>query len=392
MQFFRKLFSLPRSKSGQLALPALIMAPIVVLLIYLLMETARLSAEKIHYQFALDTATYTSLTYPVGVLNGWAYMNGAMPARFWPEILMDPDFELDILRSDKATSGQERYTIYEIMKRAGDIIVNLESNNDLADTNWTPKDTDTVWKLGYKTGSVKAGMWNKENPDTAQPEMPYIFGNFKDPDYFNKGNDYMVEEIKLRMALMIYMMFSNIMEDTVLKHEEAAKASAKKSEYFRKAFSYNTSAGKDVNAGREGARIVKPFTELGIESIYLMDRVMMYVARQVSFGGQAQDIHEQLLTIELPDFIEENEKWLSGAKPQIYQFSYLNPATRKRLRELKKGVLVTQNFKAPDNYFKVDMNKYKPRVRVKTMVMCPNPKNNCVWPFPTPKYQVRLLP
>ena len=76
-------FKMIKNKKAQIALPAILLIPTILLVIYLLLETTKLSREKIRHQFALDTAAFTELTSASNYLNATAYTNGAFPFRLF---------------------------------------------------------------------------------------------------------------------------------------------------------------------------------------------------------------------------------------------------------------------------------------------------------------------
>ena len=78
---------------------------------------------------------------------------------------------------------------------------------------------------------------------------------------------------------------------------------------------------------------------------------------------------------------------------KLFQFAYLTPSSRSRLKRLEKGVVLKQKFAAPENRFNINVTqRYKPYVRNTVSVSCPRRGNNCVWPNPLPKYSVRISP
>jgi hypothetical protein len=83
---------------------------------------------------------------------------------------------------------------------------------------------------------------------------------------------------------------------------------------------------------------------------------------------------------------------LNFADGRLFQFAYPTRATREKLRKIHGGIDITQPFDAPSNYFNMNLSKFKPRTHVRAALQCPRENNNCVWPNPTPKYQVRLYP
>ena len=80
-------------------------------------------------------------------------------------------------------------------------------------------------------------------------------------------------------------------------------------------------------------------------------------------------------------------------KAKLFQFAYLEPSSRSKLRTLARGVVLKQPFKLPKNHFNINLEqKYKPYVRNTAVLECPRAGNNCVWPNPLPKYTVTLNP
>ena len=74
-----------KGRSGQILIPALLMFPTLMLFVYLIYETAKLSREKIRHQFAIDSAAFVEMTNYSDFLNRTAYVNGAFPMRIFYE-------------------------------------------------------------------------------------------------------------------------------------------------------------------------------------------------------------------------------------------------------------------------------------------------------------------
>lgn len=73
-------------RRGQLVIPFLLVLPSLFLFVYLLVETARLSREKIRRQFALDAASSAEIALYADLLNRLAYVNGPFPDRVFKEL------------------------------------------------------------------------------------------------------------------------------------------------------------------------------------------------------------------------------------------------------------------------------------------------------------------
>jgi len=73
-----------RNRRGQIAFPAMFILPTLMLFVFLIYETAKLSRVKIRHQFAVDSAAFVEMTNYSDFLNRSAYVNGAFPMRiFW---------------------------------------------------------------------------------------------------------------------------------------------------------------------------------------------------------------------------------------------------------------------------------------------------------------------
>src|SRR3989338_2621014 len=72
-------------QKGQIVIPALFLFPTLMLFVFLIFETAKLSREKIRHQFAVDAAAFVEMTNYSDFLNRSAYVNGAFPMRIFRE-------------------------------------------------------------------------------------------------------------------------------------------------------------------------------------------------------------------------------------------------------------------------------------------------------------------
>ena len=75
-----------RDRRGQLAIPALVILPSLFLFVYLLVDTARLSRDKIRRQLALDAGASQEIALYSDLLNRLAYINGPFPDRVFKEL------------------------------------------------------------------------------------------------------------------------------------------------------------------------------------------------------------------------------------------------------------------------------------------------------------------
>ena len=378
-----------KNKRAQIVLPAILLIPTILLVIYLLFETAKLSRFKIRNQFALDSAAFIEMTSYSNFLNAVAYTNGAFPFRVFRENMTDT-----IKKSEGADSElPETITYYDLFYQAGAFPAMGEGN-----INANPKENAGKWELRYKEaptdkdedieeGKGRPKNWNTENPKVNE-DLKYgidvkEFANNYDYLFLYNGEDEdnNIEEdnkegvmAPLVLYLSAYKMFESIYE----KQKEVYERLTKDGEFFRKSFYYNSSSCKLSQCGKEGVRALKNYN-LDLDSIRLDKITWFFKINALQYNS----IYESA-----QNFDSSNSK---NFMP-LYQFSYLTRATRSKMKKLYTGVDIREPIVPPDNYFRVNVKKYAQKLHVKAALQCTNESNNCVWPNPTPKYQVRLFP
>ena len=350
-----KYFNIVCNKKAQIVLPAILLIPTVLLVIYLLFETTKISREKIRHQFALDTSAFVELTSTSHYLNATAYVNGAFPFRLFRENFeaTKKDIQPD---TDNGGSG-DPISIFDLFYQGGAFPAMGEYSS-------SPKDTDISWKLHfYENG--RPG-WDNENPK-ADPDKFYpITSQQLAKDY---KADWNLDSVKL--YLMIYYFLSQIYEDQRKVYDRLTQ----EGEFFRKGYYFNVGNCKQSECGREGAKEFKGFTAK-TDPIYIKKISIFY--KDPGDGG----VKEIKLDMEKDNLFDG----------KLFQFAYLSRGYRDKLKKLYTGIEITQPFNPPSNYFNVGLAKYKPRTHVRVALQCTREDNNCVWPDPTPKYQVRLFP
>ena len=140
-----------RSRRGQIVMPTLFILPSLMLFVYLIYETAKLSREKIRHQFAVDAAAFVEMTNYSDFLNRSAYVNGAFPMRIFREGFHDTPFDCQ----GRANCPGPR-PLDDILWEEG---VFPRSLSDPSKTEYT---VEPVWDIGY--GSKGAGN-NADPPD-----------------------------------------------------------------------------------------------------------------------------------------------------------------------------------------------------------------------------------
>lgn len=351
-----KYFNMVGNKKAQIVLPAILLIPTILLVIYLLFETTKISREKIRHQFALDTSAFVELTSTSHYLNATAYVNGAFPFRLFRE-----NFEAqkqDIVADTENGGSGPNVSIFDIFYRGGAFPA-------MPDYFSSPKETDVEWQLRYDDNGRPG--WNTENPKVEADKFYPITSQEIAKNYKAEWN---LDSVKL--YLMIYYFLSQIYEDQKKVYDRLTQ----EGEFFRKGYYFNVGDScKQSECGREGAKEFKGFTAR-TEPIYIQKIGIFY--KDPGDGG----VKEIKLDMQKDNLFDG----------KLFQFAYVSRGYREKLKKLYTGIEITQPFKAPSNYFNVGLAKYKPRTHVRVALQCTREDNNCVWPNPTPKYQVRLYP
>ena len=112
-QWGRAAVKAVQNNRAQILLPAVLLAPIFILVIYLLFETSKVSMYKIRNQFALDNAAYSQMSSLSTYLNAAAYTNGNMPYRVMKS------YNSDFLSPKGAAGSKGQYTVFDVFYQAG---------------------------------------------------------------------------------------------------------------------------------------------------------------------------------------------------------------------------------------------------------------------------------
>jgi hypothetical protein len=107
-----------RGRLGQVIIPALFLFPTLMLFVYLIYETAKLSREKIRHQFAIDAAVFVEMTNYSDFLNRTAYVNGAFPMRIFAEGFMGTTLDCNMKNGCSSKSAQDKL-LWTILCKTG---------------------------------------------------------------------------------------------------------------------------------------------------------------------------------------------------------------------------------------------------------------------------------
>lgn len=357
-------------------LPAVMMVPVILLAIYLLFETTKLSREKIRNQFALDISAISEMTPLTSLLNANAYLN-MMPYLVFRDEMSEP-LELNKLtQMSELEPDDQNLTMYDFFYRAGAFPGARDLNEQY---NWEPKPTDTEWYLTYYEDTRKE--WDSDSPEKIEDQDEGVEINDQEMTqwYLVPYNEKLSKAI-FSDYLQTYYLAGRAIDGQIKIYDSIQD---KKHEFFRKAYYLNIGSCKQAECGQEGAAMI------GSDRV-AFDR-MSFSKFNIHW---MRELPEFLETVQKPDFDHrtlEIDRVTGGRLDELHQFVYLDKSSLKKMERMARGIDITQAFDAPGNYFNVNLDKYKPRVHAKVAVRCPAKDNNCIWPATTPKYQIFLSP
>lgn len=362
-----------RDRKAQILLPSVLLAPIFILVIYLLFETAKVSMTKVRQQFALDNAAYSQVSAASTYLNAVAMVNGPLPYRvmlYYKDQKVQP-------HSKAAEEGKQPISIFELFYHGGGVPV-IGPNYDTGINN-PPKAESTDWGVRYDPNNTE---YPRDNWEKEQPQVP---GGDEYVPVMSRTliNDYYFPALKMATVviqnyLTTYVQVGSIYQSQSYVYKEVSKNLI----MFREAYYLNTNDCKKADCARQSAAQLRPYVSIATKPLEL-DKIRFYASENIS--GDTMGFHGGALNLDL-DMTEL-------IKTKLFQFAYLDAGSRSKLRTLGRGVVLKQPFKLPKNYFNINLEqKYKPYVRNTVILSCPRSNNNCVWPNPLPKYSVTLDP
>lgn len=368
-----------QNRRAQLLLPAVLLLPLFVLVIYLLVEVTKVSIAKVRHQFALDNAAYAQVSAVSSFLNAVGILNGPLPSRALKTYKEPP---LKKVEGMEPFRGKEDWTVFDLFFQAGAVPTVGFDYDKNALNNPPPKQDSTDWGVHYvQRGDWQEGEeemydrkeWEKENP-----------AEIKDPvQVMNKGmveNHYVAAKQVGLPAILAYLTTYIQVGDTFNLQKHLYQTLIKGAGTFREGYFLNVDDCKKGECARQSASRLLPFLSIPTKR-QETNEIVVYLSASDMAGGTGG-------AITVPFQMDKDFQ----ASP-LFLFAYVEPAGRTRLRALKRGILLKQRFPLPRNHFNIDLAaKYKPYVRATVGLNCPRANNNCVWPNPLPKYGVTLRP
>ena len=376
-------------RRGQILIPSILVIPSLMLFIYLIFETTKISREKIRQQFAVDSAAFIQMGDYTNILNRTAYVNGAFPYRIFKEAY-------------ECTGGCSSGTEDNCMKKTDDTGT-ICTYKMLYDAGAIPKysrdeelqpaaelDKESKWEIAFNE-TTRGNM--KNNPPAPEDTLALTTTPPADRIYFFWDPALGVYQ----MYAMVYSMLGAVEESQMTVFERLTANFS----FFRKSYYLNantadcvanpTSCGDDGINSSGGFRTNK-FGEHGRNTSGTI--MSMWYVRYLTFSAKVPKPG-------LPPYEQSkaNPVDMSSVNPNgLFQLATFSD---KAMTTIGDGYNVYQGWDPPSNYFGVDFKGKaacretgRPCVHALVASQCPqlSSGNNCVWPHPTPKYQTRLYP
>ncbi|MBR2082099.1 MAG: hypothetical protein IJ876_03695 [Elusimicrobiaceae bacterium] len=378
MRTIQRLFcNTLRERKAQLLLPAVLLLPLFVLVIYLLVEVTKVSIAKVRHQFALDNAAYTQMTTVSVFLNAVGLLNGPLPYR----VMRTYDEPLNAV--DTLYRGNANVNVFDLFFQAG-AVPTLASDYEWGKSP-APRPDSKDWGVHYIQNAEVLSKkddqgnprydrsgWEKENPEAIKGPV-YVMNKDIVATYYVAAKKVGLPAIKAYLNTYVQV------GDTFNLQKHIYEGLIKNAGIFREGYYLNVDDCRKGQCARQSASRLARYLSIPTKRQEANDLVV-YVSASDMAGGTGG-------AIEIPLNMKD-----MGADP-LFLFAYVDGTGRARLRNLKRGISLKQNFPLPKNHFNINLeSKYKPYVTNTVMMSCPRANNNCVWPNPLPKYNVILRP
>jgi len=357
------------SRRGQIVIPAMLIFPTLVLFVYLIYETAKLSREKIKHQFALDAAAFVEMVNYSDFLNRTAYVNGAFPMRIMQQGYNDWKAE--------PKPGHDAMTFGEILYKNGVYPRSASGGKDKEKFEADEK----VWDIAYDDSSPSSGR-NSDPPNVGdtlercKAEDAYKYYVFKDfvIEFFSMWNS--VYSLLGNVEEAQYQVIKRLGQDT---HHSFLQKSYWLNTGDPPSYGTQLATNWDVSMGE---------FKTEPHCLHHVKATGMYYKA----GGGLSSEKFKLL------------EWEPtgpgcGSSGGIFQMQSVDKNFIKKLRSPNggndyPGLPLTLAWGFPsNNYFNVDFVSvmHQPPV-LHTTVAVGVASEAAVWPKPTPKFQVRQYP
>lgn len=365
-------------RRGQIVIPALFVFPSLMLFVFLIYETAKLSREKIRHQFAIDAAAFVEMTNYSDFLNRTAYVNGPFPMRIFDEgfksICIDCDLRSNCRAYPPCSKGK---SLWDILWENGA----FPRPSDKMKTDFGPNDNE--WEINFGGGTQKA----QANP-SAETTLELIDKEDANGFWINWDDANNV----YKLYVQIYSLLGSVEE---AQWSVLTRLSEKQS-FFKKSYWLNT--GDPIGDADDGATAFANqvgYWDSSVAQPICHSKIFFYGNQPTGSGFQPWQLYAPQAPVALQPTIK------NCSQPGLFQLMYVKTSTLQKVqgppsdggRFARSGVGIKQHWTAPKNFWGHEFNTArfdggKPWVHV-TVGLGPRGR---IWPNPTPKFQVRTYP
>ena len=354
-----------KEKRAQILLPAVMLVPIFILVIYLLFETAKVSMSKVRQQFALDNAAYSQMSATSTYLNSVALLNGPLPYRVLLQMYQDQNLT--------PKPGEQPVSIFELFYHGGGVpSIGPDYKTGI---NRPPRAESVDWGVHYDPSNKEYSRadWEKEFPKSPGSDPVPVMSKEIAETHYLPARGLLIPVIQ--NYLETFVRVGSIYDSQTYTYEQVNKNAL----MFREAYYLNSNDCEKAECGRQSAAQLRQFLTLKMVPVKL-EKARFYFTESERVGSHGGAYELDLTMSELN-------------LPPLFQFAHLSNSSVSKLRPLSRGIKLKQPFKLPRNYFNINLEqKYKPYVHTTVTLSCPRGNNNCVWPNPLPKYNITLDP
>lgn len=373
-------------RRGQILIPSMLVIPSLLIFVYLLFETTKISREKIRQQFAIDSAVFIQMGDYTNLLNRTAYVNGAFPYRIFKEAYGCDD--TSNIHKPIASTGQSK-CMYKILYETGAIPHN-QADPSMDDSSAKPIDNG-AWDIRYIKDAYNTPVGlEKEQIHTSDSDAFMLIDNDNGQAQFVLWDT---------AAKGIYPFYAQVY--TLLGSVEEAQWTVFKritddATFLRKSYYLNAGTQDCIRSPKSCAQQAVGYFRSGAQITKIYRRLIV----KLGFYAQYPTPYDVMGS---PYYLGKTEPPMTMNDEGLFRTAGFSLT---EMAKIGNGVDVYQGWTAPANYFNVDFNRVaacrevgKPCVHSKIASQCPKSvwskgkgENNCVWPMPTPKYQTRLYP
>ncbi len=374
-----------RLSRGQILIPALLMFPTLMLFVYLIYETAKLSREKIRHQFAIDSAAFVEMTNYSDFLNRTAYVNGAFPMRIFYEGFHSTTLtnmgktNCDAAVNQYATGGS--LAIDDLLYGEG----TFPRDPSYATSN-TEAPGSASWKIAYDPASVRGPNLNTATPTNFDSSNAHTDSTGKNCGGTpcltliseQTANCWNINWTDATQVMNLYVQIYQLLGSVESAQFSVLQRLSSGHQFFTKSYWLNLGTQEALSQA-QGVQF-PPVSFTSQVQMHCVPKIFYYANKLIS-GNPYQ-----------PYGIFNNSpgtgmaSTISGCDG-LFQLATVNPSA---IQSAEGGWPASITWTPPQNSFNVPLGQATVHA---TASLWPGADNEAaVWPDPTPHFQTRLHP